>query len=396
MVIDRAAARWIEVAHAENARRVERAHAVLEASGVLGRLGALATRPATTGELLLVHAEEQVERLRAVCEEAEAKARAGHPEVLMAGPEARAGAGSLEAALIAAGTAIEAVDHVLVGDAGKSTTTVAGPDPAEEGAGPDPAEEGAGREPVKRTARRESSAGPVRRAYSLTRPPGHHASADQAMGFCLFNSAAIAARHAQRHHGLRRVAVLDWDVHHGNGTQAVFYGDPSVLFISLHQDGLYPEDLGTVAERGEGDGLGANLNIPLPAGTGDAGYLAALEQVALPAIAAFEPELIVLSSGQDAGACDPLGRMSVTAEGFRAMTGGLVELAGETCDGRIVAIQEGGYSLDHMPFCVLATVEALAGLPPTLSADPVEMDVPTGIKPIEAEAIRAAAAAART
>ena len=350
MVVDRRAVGWIEVEHAENARRIERAHAVLAASGTLDRLEVLPTREATVDELLLVHTEQHVERITRASEVAEATIGSGHPEVLNAGPEARVGPGSLQAALIAAGTAIEAADHAL------------------------------------------SRGGS---AYSLTRPPGHHASAGQAMGFCLFNSAALAVRHAQRAHGVERVAVLDWDVHHGNGTQAVFYDDPGVLFISLHQDGLYPADEGRVTERGAGEGVGANLNVPLPAGTGNAGYLKALGEVALPAISGFNPDLIVLSSGQDAGACDPLGRMSVTAEGFRAMTAGLVSLAEAECDGRIVAIQEGGYSLDHMPFCVLATVEALAGLKPSLTEDPVEMDIPTEITKHEVEAIRNAASAAR-
>ena len=352
MVVDEIAAGWIPVAHAENAERVLRAHAVLLAAGVAGRLEVLPTRPASPEELCLVHTEAHVERIASACEAAEAAAASGRPEVLRPGPEARVGAGSLQAALVSAGTALTAVDFAMSGGGG--------------------------------------------RAYSLTRPPGHHASTDQAMGFCLFNSAAIAARHAQRVHGLGRVAVIDWDVHHGNGTQAVFYDDPSVLFISLHQDGLYPEYLGFVEERGESDGVGANLNVPLPAGTGDAGYIAALDEVALPALAGFDPELILLSSGQDAGACDPLGRMSVTAEGFRRMTRRLVDFAespGSSSRGRIVAIQEGGYSIDHMPFCVLATVEALAGLEPTLDRDPVEMDVPSTIKPIEIEAIRAARAA---
>jgi len=354
MIVDRQAVNWIEVEHAENARRIERAHAVLAASGMLDRLEVLPTREATIDELLLVHTEEHVEHMTRVAGAVEAATVSGRREVLNAGPEARIGKGSLEAALIAAGTAIEAVDHVFP----------------------------AGR------------AGGDLRAYSLTRPPGHHASAGQAMGFCLFNSAALAVRHAQRAHGVARVAILDWDVHHGNGTQAIFYDDPGVLFISLHQDGLYPADEGRVSERGEGDGVGANVNVPLPAGTGNAGYLAALEEVALPAIAAFGPDLIVLSSGQDAGACDPLGRMSVTAEGFRAMTADLVSLAEAECDGRIVAIQEGGYSLDHMPFCVLATVEALAGFEPALAADPIEMDVPDSITPNEVETIRSAARAA--
>jgi acetoin utilization deacetylase AcuC-like enzyme len=214
------------------------------------------------------------------------------------------------------------------------------------------------------------------------------------MGFCLFNGAALAVRQAQRACGIERVAVLDWDVHHGNGTQEVFYEDPAVLFISIHQEDLYPSGQGRVGERGAGEGLGTNINLPLPAGSGDAAYLAAMDEVALPAIAGFAPSLIVLSSGQDAGACDPLGRMSVTAEGFREMTAGLVSLADEQCDGRVVAVQEGGYSVDHMPFCVLATVEALAGLEPSLEGDPIEMDVPTGIRPAEVEAIRSTARAA--
>jgi acetoin utilization deacetylase AcuC-like enzyme len=353
MVVHETAAGWIQVAHAENAERIERAHAVLSKAGVTGRLVTLGTRAATAQELCLVHTEAHVERVAQACKAAEAAAAAGRPEVMRPGPEARVGAGTMQAALVSAGTALSAVDFALSPQGG--------------------------------------------RAYSLTRPPGHHASADQAMGFCLFNSAAMAARHAQVAHGLKRIALVDWDVHHGNGSQAVFYEDPDVLFISLHQDGLYPEDLGFVSERGEGDGFGTNLNVPLPPGTGDEGYLAAIDKVVVPALASFDPELIVLSSGQDAGACDPLGRMSVTSEGFRRMTRRLVDLTettGSASRGRIAAIQEGGYSIDHMPFCVLATVEALAGLEPSLDRDPVEMDVPSGVRPAEAEAIRLAAEAA--
>jgi acetoin utilization deacetylase AcuC-like enzyme len=350
MVVDRNAAGWIPVAHAENAERVRRACEVLRAAGVAARLEPLETRPATVGELRLVHTEEHIEGIFDLCEAADAAAAAGSEPVLRAGPEARVGPGSLTAALVAAGTALTTVDFAMA--------------------------EGGGR------------------AYSLTRPPGHHASAEEAMGFCLFNNAALAARHAQLRHGLSKVAIIDWDVHHGNGTQAVFYDDPGVLLISIHQDGLYPENLGSVEERGKGDGVGFNINLPLPAGTGDAGYIAAIEQVVLPALERFGPDLIVLSSGQDAGACDPLGRMSVTTEGFRGMTDRLVAAADRLCGGRLAALQEGGYSVDHMPFCVLATVEALGGFDPTLPGDPVEMDVPTKIKPIETEAIRKAAVAA--
>jgi acetoin utilization deacetylase AcuC-like enzyme len=342
MVVDPRASGWIDVLHAENALRVSRAMRVLEQAGVAARLERLEPRVPTDEELLAVHTERHLEALRAV------EPGSG---VVVVGPEARAGKGSVEAAMLAAGAAIEAVDFVL--------------------------RDGHGR-----------------RAYSLTRPPGHHASADQAMGFCLLNSAAIAARYAQRKHGIARVAILDWDVHHGNGTEDIFGADPSVLFVSLHQDGLYPADRGRIGDRGEGDGTGTTVNVPLPAGTGDEGYLAAVERVALPAIERFAPGLIVLSSGQDAGACDPLGRMSVTADGFRAMTGQLAGLADRVCDGRLVAVQEGGYSLDHMPFCVLATIEALAGLNPALDRDPVEMDVPSGVSPAQDDAVRDAAAAA--
>jgi acetoin utilization deacetylase AcuC-like enzyme len=351
MVVDSRASGWIDVPHAENALRVSRAMRVLEQAGVVSRLERLPARVPTVEELLTVHTGRHLDALR----DLEPGAGAFDPgsETAIVGPEARAGAGSVEAAMLAAGAALEAVDFVLEGDG--------------------------------------------HRAYSLTRPPGHHASADQAMGFCLLNSAALAARHAREAHGLGRVAIVDWDVHHGNGTQAVFYDDPDVLFISIHQDALYPEDLGTVEEKGAGDGEGANVNLPLPAGTGDAGYLAAVDEVVVPALERFDPALIVLSSGQDAGACDPLGRMSVTTEGFRDMTRRLVAFAdwpGSSAHGRIAAIQEGGYSVDHMPFCVLATIEALAGFAPALEGDPVEMDVPTGIRQREVEAIRTAAAAA--
>ena len=337
MVVDQTAAGWLEVAHAENAARVRRAHRVLERSGVAGSLTPIESRPATREELELVHTPAHIERIETAC-------RAG--SLQRVGPEARAGADSWEPALIAAGAAVEAVDRVL---------------------------EGA-----------------LRNAYVLSRPPGHHASADQAMGFCLFNNAAIAARRAQSAHGIERVAILDWDVHHGNGTQAVFYEDPSVLFISIHQDSLYPADEGTTNERGAGAGAGTTVNVPMPAGSGDAGYVAAIERVVIPALSAFAPGLVILSSGQDAAASDPLGRMSVTTEGFREMTRQISDYAAGACDGRIVALQEGGYSIDHMPFCVLATVEALAGLEPALTSDPIELDVPTRIGPAEEEAIAAA------
>jgi acetoin utilization deacetylase AcuC-like enzyme len=213
------------------------------------------------------------------------------------------------------------------------------------------------------------------------------------MGFCLFNSVAIAARHLTRRHGARRLAIVDWDVHHGNGTQDVFYDDGSVLFVSLHQDDLYPKGSGTLAERGGGAGEGATVNVPLPAGTGDEGYRLAFERVVDPAVRRFEPEFLLLSAGQDAAAADPLGRMSVTTEGFRALAASALRLAREVCDGRLVAFQEGGYSVDHVPLCNLAILEALAELSPAWERDPMELDVPAGVSEATRQAVEAAARA---
>jgi acetoin utilization deacetylase AcuC-like enzyme len=202
--------------------------------------------------------------------------------------------------------------------------------------------------------------GPAPRAYVLARPPGHHAVADMGMGFCLLNNVALAVLHARRR-GVQRVLILDWDVHHGNGTQAAFYDDPSVLFISLHQDDWYPIGMGGLDQRGAGEGIGATVNVPLPAGTGDRGYAAVLDRIVAPVARRFQPDLFVISAGQDASMMDPLGRMLVSMTGFRAMGQRMRALADELCGGRLLLVQEGGYSEVYTPFSTLGALEGASG-----------------------------------
>ncbi len=237
--------------------------------------------------------------------------------------------------------------------------------------------------------------GRVRNAYALVRPPGHHALPDMGMGFCIFANIAIAIRVLQGRGLTRRVAVVDWDVHHGNGTQAIFAEDPSVLTISIHQDSYFPPDSGHRHERGHGAGEGSALNVPLPPGSGVGAYLHTMERVVTPALRSFQPDLVVVACGFDANAFDPLGRMLLTAAGFRSMTAQLLAVAAEVCDGRVALVHEGGYSEAYVPFCGLAVVEELAGAKTEIE-DPYHhlLDGMGGqaLQPHQADAIAAAAA----
>jgi acetoin utilization deacetylase AcuC-like enzyme len=203
-------------------------------------------------------------------------------------------------------------------------------------------------------------AGEVKRAFAAVRPPGHHAEPDRAMGFCMFSNVAIGARHLQRRHGIGRVAIVDFDVHHGNGTQAAFEDDPTVLFISLHQDPrtLYPGS-GHAWETGTGAGAGYTLNIPFSPGADDEDYLHAMEAQVLPKLDNFRPELLMISAGFDAHAEDPLAQVQLSEEGFEHMTQLLVESAEKHCRGRVVSALEGGYNLRALGRSVVRHLIAL-------------------------------------
>jgi len=294
--------------HAENPETKRRFRNLLEVSGLLDQLSIIKPRYATVEEIARFHDRDYIARIKA-----ESDANGGDASVLTP-----FGKGSYEIALLSTGGTMEAFDAVITGK--------------------------------------------VRNAYALVRPPGHHAIAAYGMGFCLFANVVLAIMHARATHKVGRVATVDWDVHHGNGTQAGFYSDPTTLTISLHQDNLFPPDSGGLAERGEGAGVGYNLNVPLPPGCGDGAYVAAFERVVLPALYRFRPELIVVPSGFDASGADPLGRMMVSSEGYRKMTRLLMKAADDLCGGRLVMSHEGGYSAMYVPYCGLAVMEELSGI----------------------------------
>jgi len=198
----------------------------------------------------------------------------------------------------------------------------------------------------------------VDQVFCALRPPGHHAEPNRAMGFCFFNNVAIAARYAQKHHGLRRVLIVDWDVHHGNGTQNSFYEDASVFYFSIHQFPHYP-GTGAQDQSGEGAGKGFTMNIPLPVGCGDEEYREIFERILIPEADRFVPDLILISAGFDAHKDDPLAGIQVTAKGFGYMTEALARLADRHCSGRLVSMLEGGYNIPALKNSVKSHLSAL-------------------------------------
>ncbi|MCH8026338.1 MAG: histone deacetylase, partial [Chloroflexi bacterium] len=283
--------------HPESPQRLEAVLALLDECGLLNRLENIEPRDATDEELAWVHPPEFTATLRRTCADGGG----------WADPDTYLLPGSYAAALTAAGSTIAATDAVLSGQ--------------------------------------------IDSAFCAVRPPGHHARPGQAMGFCLLNNVALAARAAQRRHGLERVAIVDIDVHHGNGTQDAFYADPNVLYCSTHQFPFYP-GTGPPQETGAGEAEGTNVNIPLPAGCGDAQYRVAFEAIVEPVVRRFRPQLILVSCGFDAHYADPLAGMSLSVAGYGELTTRLRTLADELCDGRLVFVLEGGYDLTAVPWGV--------------------------------------------
>jgi len=206
-------------------------------------------------------------------------------------------------------------------------------------------------------------AGRIDNAFCAVRPPGHHAERSRAMGFCFFNNVALGARYLQEQHGLERIAIIDWDVHHGNGTQHLFETDPTVFYLSLHQNPAtcYP-GTGRQKEIGRGPGQGFTLNIPMPPHSRDQDYLQALEGLALPALRNFKPDCLLISAGFDAHQSDPLAHMDLTEKGYRDMAGLLGDLARDHCAGRLITVLEGGYNLAVLGECVLEHIQVLRSL----------------------------------
>lgn len=291
--------------HPENYRRVEESWGLLQVDGIVNKLLYLPSTPAPLDAVLRVHSRTYMERL-------EAAALQGRNNL---DTDTYLTHESYQAALLSAGGLLNVVDAVMQGQ--------------------------------------------VRNGFALGRPPGHHAMPQWGMGFCLLANVSIAARWAQDHYNIERVLIVDFDVHHGNGTQEIFYRDPSVLFFSSHQFPYYP-GTGAAQETGEGTAEGTTFNVPLPSTVGDHGYESVFQQLLLPAARQFRPELILVSAGYDAHWLDPLANMNLSIKGYTRLLEILMALADELCHGRLVVALEGGYHIGALSHAVLSAVRLLS------------------------------------
>jgi acetoin utilization deacetylase AcuC-like enzyme len=301
--------------HPESPRRLTAIREALQSLGVLERWTRIQPRPARSDELELIHHPSLLEHVE--------KAARRAPTYL--DPDTVVSGDSYRTALFAAGGVLECTDAICSGG--------------------------------------------LRRVFAFVRPPGHHAEPDKAMGFCLFNNVALAAAYARIEHRIDRIAVVDFDLHHGNGTQACFYDDPHVLYVSSHQFPFYPGS-GNFHEVGIRDGAGYTLNLPLPEGSGDESLVPIYSRIVSPILQQFRPQLILVSAGFDAHFKDPLGGLRVTQEGLRSVSASLIRAARTLCDGKILFVLEGGYSLEALHSCTTMIMQAME------EEEPAEMQVP--------------------
>ena len=310
--------------HVENTKRLEAIMSHLEQTGLISQLTPIKPRPATIEELSLVHPEPHISHIQEVTQ------KGGDWLDL----DTVMSTGSYDAALYATGGALKATEAVMNGE--------------------------------------------VASAFALVRPPGHHATPQQAMGFCLLNNVAVTAKYALTNYKLEHILIIDFDVHHGNGTQEAFYDDPQVLYISTHQYPFYP-GTGSIEETGNGIAKGTTINIPLPTACGDAEYKQVFEQIIVPAANRFKPQLILVSAGYDPHWADELALMQVSVSGFAQMVKIIQELTDELCSGRLVFTLEGGYTLNALAASVKATFDVLLGNPTEdpLGPAPRSSDIPS-------------------
>jgi len=291
--------------HPECPARLTAVMTHLEKLPWFSRMSRVESRPAEIDWLHEIHSASYIQRAQKACQSGLS---------ILDTPDVSISQKSFEAALLAAGSALSLADHLIHGH--------------------------------------------IHNGFALLRPPGHHAERETAMGFCIFNNIAILAKYLQKKHGLEKIAIVDWDVHHGNGTQHSFEDDPSVFYISAHQFPLYP-GTGRASEQGIGRGKGMTLNCPMPAGAGDWDYEQAFSLQILPALERYKPDAILISAGFDAHQADPLGQINLSTAFYGWMTERLMEIADQHCGGRILSLLEGGYNLDALPLCVETHLNAL-------------------------------------